>query len=143
MGAASERPPSSERAVSRRGLLRGLWIGATGAVLWTWRALGRERLDRQRPRRVTLPSPAAEGVSFHGDVILVRSGRSVTALASRCPHLGCRIDRSEDGVLLCPCHGSRFDLRGKRLAGPAGADLARLTVTPSSEARKVVVDLSA
>ncbi len=128
--------------MSRRRLLRGLWIGATAALLWTWRALGRDRRDRQRLRRVTLPSPTAEGVSFHGDVILVRSGKSVTALASRCPHLGCRIDLSEDGVLLCPCHGSRFDTRGKRLAGPAGADLARLAVTPSSEARKVDVDLS-
>jgi Rieske Fe-S protein len=123
-------------------LLRALGIGATAALLWTWRALGGDRLDRQRPRRVTLPSPAAEGVSFHGDVILVRSGTTVTALASRCPHLGCRIEQSEDGVLLCPCHGSRFDIRGKRLAGPAGADLARLAVTPSSEARKVDVDLS-
>jgi len=123
-------------------VLQGLWLGAAGAFLWTWRALGGDRRERQRVRRVTLPYPAAEGVTFHGDVILVRSGASVAALSSRCPHLGCRIDRSEDGVLTCPCHGSRFDLRGKHLAGPAAADLEGLAVTPSSEARKLDVDLS-
>ncbi|HEY6005257.1 MAG TPA: Rieske (2Fe-2S) protein [Anaeromyxobacter sp.] len=127
---------------SRRHLLQGLCVAATGALIWAWRALGRDRRERQRLRRVTLPFPAADGVTFHGDVILVRAGATVTALSSRCPHLGCRIDRSEDGVLPCPCHGSRFDLQGKRLAGPAGTDLVRLAVTPSSEPRKVDVDLS-
>jgi Rieske Fe-S protein len=123
-------------------VLQGLWLGAAGAFLWTWRTLGRDRRERQRVRRLTLSYPAAEGVTFHGDVILVRTGGSVTAFSSRCPHLGCRIDRAEDGVLSCPCHGSRFDSRGKRLAGPAAADLERLAVTPSSEARKLDVELS-
>jgi Rieske Fe-S protein len=123
-------------------VLRALWVGATGAFLWTWGAMGRDRRERQRVRRVTLPFPAAEGVTFHGDVILVRSGGSVTALSSRCPHLGCRIERSENGSLCCPCHGSRFDPGGKRLAGPADHDLERLVITPSREARKLDVDTS-
>jgi cytochrome b6-f complex iron-sulfur subunit len=137
--------PSSPaaRRERRRRFLQAVAVAASAALLWAWRALGRDRRARARPGRVTLPQPAADGVTFHGDVILVRWGQSVTALASRCPHLGCRIDRSQDGVLHCPCHGSRFDAAGRRLAGPADADLARLAVAPSREPGKVDVDLSA
>lgn len=45
-------------------------------------------------------------------------------LVARCPHLGCRVERDADGkALTCPCHGSRFDLQGRRIAGPANRDL--------------------
>lgn len=44
--------------------------------------------------------------------------------APRCPHLGCALkwnpqERSWD----CPCHGSRFDERGKLLNNPANDDM--------------------
>jgi glycine/D-amino acid oxidase-like deaminating enzyme/nitrite reductase/ring-hydroxylating ferredoxin subunit len=46
--------------------------------------------------------------------------RELQAVDARCTHLGCfvewnRIERSWD----CPCHGSRFDVSGKVLDGPA------------------------
>lgn len=46
--------------------------------------------------------------------------------APRCPHLGCalrwnREERSWD----CPCHGSRFDEKGKLLNNPAAGDLKK------------------
>jgi glycine/D-amino acid oxidase-like deaminating enzyme/nitrite reductase/ring-hydroxylating ferredoxin subunit len=47
-------------------------------------------------------------------------------VAADCTHLGCRVafntaERSWD----CPCHGSRFDVDGHVLQGPAVADLER------------------
>ncbi|MCE0487594.1 Rieske (2Fe-2S) protein [Ornithinimicrobium sediminis] len=42
------------------------------------------------------------------------------AFESRCPHQGCAVSGSEEGQLVCPCHGSRFDLdTGEVLQGPA------------------------
>lgn len=48
-------------------------------------------------------------------------------LSLRCPHLGCVV-RWDDAVqdLQCPCHGSRFDERGERTAGPAKRGLTPL-----------------
>jgi len=45
--------------------------------------------------------------------------------SAACPHLGCVVhwNRSES-TWDCPCHGSRFDCRGKVLNGPANRDLA-------------------
>ena len=38
----------------------------------------------------------------------------------RCPHLGCQLEwNSDEASWDCPCHGSRFDCRGRLLSGPA------------------------
>jgi len=42
----------------------------------------------------------------------------------RCPHLGCQLEWNPDEKSWdCPCHGSRFDYRGRLLTGPAQEDL--------------------
>lgn len=48
------------------------------------------------------------------------------AITSRCSHLGCPVrwvDTAER--FLCPCHGSVFDLLGRRVSGPAVRPLDR------------------
>ena len=44
---------------------------------------------------------------------------------ARCPHLGCQLEwNPEERSWDCPCHGSRFDCRGRRVSGPAQEDIA-------------------
>jgi Rieske Fe-S protein len=44
-----------------------------------------------------------------------------------CPHLGCIVSfNSAEQSWDCPCHGSRFDTRGKVLRGPATHDLEEI-----------------
>lgn len=48
-------------------------------------------------------------------------------LSLRCPHLGCTVRwNNESQALGCPCHGSRFDDKGKVVEGPAKSSLPEL-----------------
>ena len=50
----------------------------------------------------------------------------VHLLSPVCPHLGCDVRwNGEESSWDCPCHGSRFDPKGKVLNGPARRDLSR------------------
>jgi Rieske Fe-S protein len=53
----------------------------------------------------------------------------VVAFAARCTHQGCTVRATEEG-LVCPCHGSVFDLTdGSAVHGPATEPLAPVGVT--------------
>ncbi|NOY93429.1 MAG: Rieske (2Fe-2S) protein [Deltaproteobacteria bacterium] len=63
-------------------------------------------------------------------VYVVRGQAGVYALSSVCTHLGCvtrhGLGQSE---IVCPCHGSAFDMEGRVLSGPARKRLPRLELT--------------
>lgn len=136
-----EISPLRGGALTRRRVLRLGWLGAAGALVAGWLELAGAR-RRRRAARLTLAVPGSDGVSFHGEVILVSAGGQLAALHARCPHLGCTIARAVEGVLVCPCHGSRFDAAGRRLGGPAPSDLTPLRLTARRDG-KVDVDLPA
>lgn len=83
------------------------------------------------------------------DVVVVRRGAAVTALADRCPHLsgslaeGELIDGDGDARLVCPWHGSQFRLAdGCVVHGPATASAPRFetrTIGQSVEVRVVPI----
>ena len=61
---------------------------------------------------------------------VVRTGENnVVAYSPQCTHLGCAYhwEDSRD-QFVCPCHGSRFSIDGKVLAGPASRPLDRYPV---------------
>lgn len=124
---------------TRRQLLDRISGGLAAAVgawlLWAWGALGLGQQRRGAVRRISLARPNAEGVTASGGVLLVRDAAGVRAFSARCPHLGCRIARVESGVAICPCHGSRFDDRGRALFGPAGEGLTPLAVEERADGR--------
>jgi Rieske Fe-S protein len=53
-------------------------------------------------------------------------------LSARCTHLGCIVgfNRAES-TWECPCHGSRFDVDGSVLSGPATGPLEPRTLPPA------------
>jgi nitrite reductase/ring-hydroxylating ferredoxin subunit/uncharacterized membrane protein len=69
-----------------------------------------------------IPTPVTVGTV---EVLLVRRGGAILAISNRCSHRGCSLhegDFSGDGTVVCPCHGSTFDLHdGALLHGPATA----------------------
>jgi Rieske Fe-S protein len=60
------------------------------------------------------------------------------ALSPICTHLGCRVRKGRDGFD-CPCHGSRYDLRGQVVNGPAAKNLTRFPVRREDD--ELLVDL--
>jgi cytochrome b6-f complex iron-sulfur subunit len=75
-------------------------------------------------------------------VYVIGAPGGVYALSAVCTHLGC-ITRflSDENAIACPCHGSRFDLEGNVVHGPAPRPLPWLEVA-ADPAGSLVVDTS-
>ena len=65
-------------------------------------------------------------VEYNGDKIGVyknNDGKEFI-VSTKCPHLGCQLGWNADELTWdCPCHGSRFDYKGKLIEGPANKDI--------------------
>ena len=60
-------------------------------------------------------------------IFLAALPEGVTAFSAVCSHLGCIVDwDSKTEQFLCPCHGSKYDVNGNVIGGPAPAPLERL-----------------
>ena len=70
-------------------------------------------------------------------VALAKDRGEFYALSLVCTHLGCTVEVGAE-ELSCPCHGSRFDVRGHVLAGPAGLPLKRLRIVERGDLVEVM-----
>ncbi|WP_318206666.1 MULTISPECIES: Rieske (2Fe-2S) protein [unclassified Streptomyces] len=83
-------------------------------------------------------APEAETLALTADIpvgggkILADKGVVITqpkagefkAFSSKCTHAGCAVSSVKDGVIVCPCHQSHFDVSdGSVKSGPAGSPL--------------------
>ncbi len=95
-----------------------------------------------KSEEVTLPADLQNGITFHDNFIVNKSDDEIDIFSSKCTHLGCKINKEENGKLLCPCHGSEYDLTGKVLRGPADKALNKLNYR-IDKSGKIIVDVSA
>lgn len=59
----------------------------------------------------------------------MKNEHGLYALSAHCSHLGCIVNFDQKThQFRCPCHGSIFDVHGRRLAGPARTALSSLPV---------------
>lgn len=81
--------------------------------------------------------PVGEPHKLDGaDVVLIRDGDAISALAARCPHLGLPLSKGvvRDGTLICAFHHACFDARtGRQTQPPGHADLRRYEVEVRGE----------
>jgi cytochrome b6-f complex iron-sulfur subunit len=66
--------------------------------------------------------------------VLFSAETGFKALSLVCTHLGCTVEQAHDGFY-CPCHGSRYDVQGKVLRGPALKPLRFLRVETTADGR--------
>ncbi|MFT7578679.1 MAG: Rieske Fe-S protein [Myxococcota bacterium] len=73
-------------------------------------------------------------------MVLRRPDKSLVALSMECTHVGCDLDFVKaKRQFECPCHGSRFDLNGTVLEGPAEDPLPRYTVEETATGIQVTL----
>lgn len=61
------------------------------------------------------------------------------AVSAVCTHLGCIANwKSEEGIIACPCHGSKFDREGRLVEGPAPRSLPRFSMTTDDQGQLIV-----
>ncbi len=81
--------------------------------------------------------PTGGGVIAGGWVITQPSAGKFKAFSKVCTHTGCDVSRVDNGVIICPCHGSKFSIDdGSPTAGPATKALAEKKV--KAEGGKIV-----
>ena len=99
-------------------------------------ALTRERRDFKIGNLEDLPIN-----SFHllpsAQLYIYRDHEGVRAVSAVCTHLGCLLDKTENGFQ-CPCHGSNFDANGRVLSGPAPRSLVWYKVYKAEDGRLAV-----
>jgi Rieske Fe-S protein len=125
---------------SRRSFLRSLTVSAVG-LAGLWRFLTPARVPDSQ--RVTV---ALENVPPGGALVLPEPGIAVTrsergeiaVLSLTCTHLGCRVAATEAGFA-CPCHGSRFDRKGRVAGGPAQAPLRQIPFAQQDGLLRIIV----
>lgn len=132
--------PLKEKPLTRRIFLAGSWAwlrwGAGALLLYpVFRFLGYRAPKQPRIVKVDKAIPLGGFVLEH-DFILFAGKNGVWAVSRKCTHLGCRLNFQEkEGILLCPCHHSRFSKEGVRISGPARKNLPRFQVATVREGK--------
>lgn len=71
------------------------------------------------------------------------SSTEFATLDSVCTHAGCTVNKflSANGYMSCPCHGSRYDVYGRVIQGPADLDLTSYTTSFSASSGVITVEV--
>lgn len=138
----SESSSAEERRETLARIALGGGIFALGGVGYLTFRLVRcdDRSFDGDVRTGILPQRVGEKVITLPRVFLLRDSQgALLALDRRCTHQKCRVRAATGGrSLLCPCHGSRFDLQGNPQGGPAKRPLRKLRTSLDKKGRVVV-----
>lgn len=124
----------------RRIAVRIIGVGLMSAFALVWYKLVGNYLQILKPGKRILPLNKTKAVSFYDDFIVVNQENHTAVLSSRCQHLGCKISSTRNNRLVCPCHGSEYDLSGKVIKGPAFKDLEKIPFKIDSDGKQIEIE---
>jgi cytochrome b6-f complex iron-sulfur subunit len=138
-----DKPAAPSKEFDRRAFfvklgLGSLSIAATGTAVFAYQFLS--------PNVLYEPSPIVnagkpEGypedsvtLDVNSGIYLIHTKEGFFALSAICTHLGCMTAwKPELGIIACPCHGSKFNRDGEKIAGPAPRPLPWLRTWVSDD----------
>ncbi|MEN8115938.1 MAG: Rieske 2Fe-2S domain-containing protein [Bacteroidota bacterium] len=124
---------------NRRTFLKIVVTGIVSFFVLAWNKLTLNHIEAGAHKEHTLPYGKNKAVSFSDKYIIVTHERTTTVFSAHCTHLGCKIDKMENGRLVCPCHGSEYDLNGKVLQGPAYKNLEIVPSRISDDGNNIII----
>jgi cytochrome b6-f complex iron-sulfur subunit len=127
---------SSRREFFAKIGMGSLIVAAAGTGLFSYEYFSPNVLFESAPIiKAGKPDQFAAGtvtLDAQSGIYLINGAKGFYALGAICTHLGCltawKPDLGTDGLIACPCHGSRFNRDGVKVAGPAPQPLPWLKV---------------
>jgi cytochrome b6-f complex iron-sulfur subunit len=129
--------------------------GAIAAHLWivVQYLTGSSSVENRRQWKIGGPEKYTDGITFAADanIFILRYGNRFRALSAKCTHLGCTLKKVQNDSLAvseknsgiefhCPCHGSKFNNSGEKIAGPAKKPMQYLQVTLSPDGKELLIN---
>ena len=118
---------NEEFVISRKNVIVGAGVGLSAVALSACTTYGKTPATPVAPPPVGTPAglaktadiPLGSGVIV-GDIVLTQPSPGVfKGFSAVCTHAGCSVAKIADGTIDCPCHGSKFNLDGTVVKGPA------------------------
>lgn len=92
-------------------------------------------------RRIKISQLTREASFMEGLAITMPDkSTGLRVFSARCSHLGCLINQYQDGLMICPCHGSTYDLYGKVVKGPGNRPLKELEYKLDPASGEIVIN---
>lgn len=127
--------------------LGSLGIAAAGTAVFAYQFLSPNVLYEPSPivnagKPESYP-PDSVTLDVNSGIFIIHSKEGFFSLSAVCTHLGCLTAwKPELGIIACPCHGSKFNKEGDKIAGPAPKPLPWFRMWVSDEG-DLMVDRSA
>ncbi len=132
----------SKKLLTRRKFIEWLGYLTIIHVLYLWIKLIKRNDIVKREKELTIPAEElSEGFNIFNNVIIVKSENNTEVFSSSCTHLGCSINQIDNDTLVCPCHGSRYDMQGKPVKGPSVKSLKKLKYVINDETNEIIISL--
>lgn len=149
MAEDSMKEQSEGSILTRRYFLETIGGGAIGIVAAGSAVLTAQFLSPNVLREPPLKFTAGPAENFPPESVTLNKEQKVfivrakegyfSAVSAVCTHLGCITNwKSEEGIIACPCHGSKFDKEGNVLEAPAPRPLQRFAMALDEQGQLVV-----
>ena len=128
-----------EKKQNRRYFIKSAIIGLLVGTVALWDNMIRRQKKINSRNTISLPFVANKEISFQDDFVIINKEGITRVYSSRCTHLGCKINQHDNNQLLCPCHGSTFDLLGNATKGPAVRPLEEMIFEIDMSNNRIII----
>jgi Rieske Fe-S protein len=130
----------SKEIKTRRIFLKTGIVGIAVFFVFIWNKITLNFINNNKGKQLLLNIESNKAISFFNEYIVIKTKDNLRVFSSHCSHLGCKINKTENGRLGCPCHGSEYDLEGNVTRGPAYKSLEKVVFKLSPDETRIEIE---